>query len=166
MSMKTRAWSAGVAVLLAVAGAACGDDDDSVVDQARDTATSAQQRAEAATRLTATLTGAAEVPPTGDPDGSGTATVNLDATGGKVCYEVSVRNIDTPSGMHIHEGETGKSGSIVVALTTPTATGITNTCTDADRALIGRIVANPGGFYLNVHTAAHPQGAVRGQLTQ
>ena len=29
-----------------------------------------------------------------------------------------------------------------------------------------QIVANPAGFYFNVHTNANPTGAVRGQLTR
>ena len=125
------------------------------------------REAERTTRLSTTLTGAAEVPASGDRDGTGTATVNLDVSAGRVCYEVTVQRIDRPVGMHIHEGETGKSGPIVVPLTTPTGTDRpTSGCVDADGTLIGRMAANPGGFYLNVHTNTYPQGAVRGQLRQ
>lgn len=144
--------------------AACGD---KAEETARRTATTAANRLEGATRLTATLTGAAEVPQQGDPDGTGTAVVNLDVTKGEVCYEVSVQKIDRPVGMHIHEGEAGKSGRVVVSLTTPTGTDTTTTgCTQPDAALIGRIAANPNNFYVNVHSDKYPDGAVRGQLSQ
>ncbi len=33
-----------------------------------------------------------------------------------------------------------------------------------DPALIGEIIANPAGYYVNVHTTPFPGGAVRGQL--
>lgn len=161
---------AAVLAALALVSAGCGDSQDEAdkaEDAARRTATSAVQGAEATTRLSATLTGAAEAPTPGDPDGAGTASVNLDVTKGQVCYEVTAQKIDRPTGMHIHEGPAGKSGGIVVPLTTPTATDTTTKgCADADRALMGRMAATPGGFYVNVHSAAHPQGAVRGQLSQ
>ncbi len=133
----------------------------------RETASTVTERLESATRLSATLSGAAEVPGPGDPDGTGTANVNLDVTKRDVCFEVTVQKIDTPVGMHIHEGGATESGGIVVPLKTPAA-GDTTTkgCADADAALVGRMAANPGDFYVNVHTDTYPQGAVRGQLSQ
>ena len=156
-----------VIVALALAMASCGDDDEDVEDTLRDTVTSVADRVEGATRLEATLTGAVEVPGPGDPDATGSATVNVDVTKGEVCYEVNVQKIDRPTGMHIHEAEAGKSGDVVVPLTTPTASDTTTTgCANADAALLGRLTANPGNFYVNVHSAAYPQGAARGQLSQ
>jgi CHRD domain len=165
---KRRTVAALVLVVVALVLAGCGDDDaDDVEDSLRDTATSVADRVEGATRLKAALTGGTEVPTPGDTDATGTATVNVDVTEGQVCYEVAVQKIDRPTGMHIHEGEAGKSGDIVVALTTPTASDTTTTgCADADAALLGRLTANPDDFYVNVHTATYPQGAARGQLSQ
>ena len=37
-------------------------------------------------------------------------------------------------------------------------------CATADPALAAEIVANPSGFYVNVHTTPFPDGAIRGQL--
>jgi len=42
-----------------------------------------------------------------------------------------------------------------------TKTNISVTVTDAQA-----IMANPSGYYFNVHTAANPTGAIRGQLTR
>lgn len=157
----------GAMVLLS---AACGDskdEADKAADSARQTATSVQNRAEAGTRLTANLTGAAEAPTAGDPDGAGTAMVNLDVSKGEVCYEVTAQRIDRPTGMHIHEGAAGQSSPVKVPLTPPTASNTTTKgCASADATLIGRIVAKPADFYVNVHSDAYPQGAVRGQLSQ
>jgi hypothetical protein len=169
--MRKHLVAAVVAVAVGMVTAACGDDaEDEAADvgrEARETATSVADRAERATRFTATLTGAAEVPSRGDPDGTGTATVNLDVSKGEVCYEVAVQKLDRPSAMHIHEAEAGRSGPVVVPLSTPTATDTTTTgCVNADSTLLGRIAAQPADFYVNVHTDAYPQGAVRGQLSQ
>ncbi len=162
--------AAVVAASALVLAAGCGDSEDEAdraEDAARRTATSAVTGAEATTRLSAGLTGAAEAPTPGDPDGTGTAMVNLDVTKGEVCYEVTAQRIDRPTAMHIHEGPAGKSGGIVVTLATPTASDTTTKgCANADRTLMGRMAATPGDFYVNVHSAAYPQGAVRGQLSQ
>ena len=167
--MRKYTSSAALAIAaLALTGAACGDgeEDGTVEREVRETATSVAKGAEAATRLTATLTGASEAPTRGDPDGTGTATVNLDVSGGRLCYEVAVQGIDRPVGMHVHEGGAGKSGPIVVRMTTPTSgDGTTNGCADVEGGLMGRIGANPGDFYVNVHTSRYPEGAVRGQLS-
>ena len=110
----------------------------------------------------ANLTGAAEVPPC-DADGTGTALVTI--TGTTVSYTITVANIDLPpTGQHIHSGAAGVNGPIVVNLPGTwvgnTLTGSTTTTT----AQAAAIIANPSGFYVNVHTSACPGGAVRGQL--
>jgi len=33
-----------------------------------------------------------------------------------------------------------------------------------DQTVVDDVRANPGGYYIDVHTADHPNGAVRGQL--
>ena len=142
----------------------CGDEAE---DTGRRAATTVADRLEGATRLSATLSGAAEIPTPGDPDGTGTATVNIDVTKREACYEVAVQKIDRPVGMHTHEGERGKSGDIVVPSNTPTAGDTTTTgCANVDATLIGRMAATPENFYVKVHTQTYPQGALRGQLSQ
>jgi hypothetical protein len=113
----------------------------------------------------AKLTGAAEVPGPGDPKGSGTAQVTLNPNTGEVCYELSVENIQEATAAHIHEGALGKEGPVKVSLDAP-KTGTAKGCKSADAALIKAIMQDPTGYYVNVHSAAFPNGAVRGQLSK
>ena len=116
--------------------------------------------------LTAALLGENEVPPA-DPDGSGTAVITLNSGQGVVCFEISVSNIALPAtGAHIHQGEAGVNGSIVVTLTPPDESGTSSGCVEADRSLIKDIRKNPAGYYVNVHTAEFPGGAIRDQLSK
>ena len=109
------------------------------------------------------LTGAAEVPGPGDSDGSGTARITADAATNQICYELTVQAIDAPTAAHIHRGAVGVAGPPVVTLDPPTR-GSSRGCYNVERELAAAIIANPAGFYVNVHNARYPQGAVRGQL--
>lgn len=108
--------------------------------------------------LDATLTGKAEVPK-GDPDGRGTAEVKINGT--RVCWEISVSRIGKPLAAHIHRGKAGKAGPVVVPFG---AAFKAKGCTRTTAATAKAILAAPGGFYVNVHNAKYPAGAVRGQL--
>jgi len=46
------------------------------------------------------------------------------------------------------------------------ADGESNACLSVASELVDEIEANPGNFYINVHNAAYPNGAVRGQLAR
>ena len=76
---------------------------------------------------------------------------------------------------HIHSGAAGASGPPVVPLpisqaapiVSPTGSvllTISNVAMTADVA--SAILANPGGFYFNLHSALNPIGVVRGQLAR
>lgn len=118
----------------------------------------------AAATLSATLTGAAEVPP-GDPNATGTFSATLNDTHDQLCYELTVTRADTPTAAHIHEGVAGKAGSPVVPLQAP-ASGIAKACATVTAELAIRLTQHPENYYVNVHNAAFPTGAVRGQLTR
>ncbi len=113
--------------------------------------------------LTATLLGANEVPRPGDPDGTGTATLTVNPGQGEICYELSVSGIDPASAAHIHEAPAGLAGPVVVGLTAPTS-GSSSGCVPIDRVEAIDIIQNPENYYVNVHNAAFPGGALRGQL--
>lgn len=116
-----------------------------------------------ALQLSAELTGAAEVPGPGDPDGSGTATVALDLVRSSVCYTLQVANIAPATAAHIHQGLMGQAGDHLVMLEAPTS-GSSSGCATVDPNLIRAMMSNPAAFYVNVHNADYPAGAIRGQL--
>lgn len=115
--------------------------------------------------LSATLTGAAEIPGPGDPDGAGTAQVWVNPGQGEVCFVLSVSNIAPATAAHIHVGAAGVAGPVVRGLTPPTS-GFSSGCVSVDRDLAQAIIHNPSDYYVNVHNAAFPMGAVRGQLSK
>ena len=115
-------------------------------------------------KFTTELTGAAEVPGPGDPDGSGTASITLNHGQSRVCYEISLTMVDGVTAAHIHEAPVGVAGPVVVALFTDGFDAAD--CVDADRDVIKDIIQNPQDYYVNVHSTDHPAGAVRGQLSK
>jgi len=123
-------------------------------------------------QFTTTLTGEAEVnaqgvPNQGDPDGIGTATITLNYGQGTVCWEIHVSGITLPAtASHIHEAPVTAPGPVVVPLSAPDASGNASGCTTVSRELIKDIIQNPDEYYVNVHNADYPSGALRGQLSK
>jgi CHRD domain len=128
-------------------------------------------------RLDATLSGDQEVPPA-DPDGTGRAKVELKPAEEQVCFAVSFRNIGTPNRGHIHQGVAGMNGDIVVEFfelvaipSDPRHDELEDRsrlegCVPASLSILNAIAANPAGFYVNLHNARFPAGAIRGQLEE
>ena len=116
-------------------------------------------------KLQTNLTGAAEAPNPGDPDGRGMATVTVNAGKRQVCYTLSVRNIDPATAAHIHEAPAGVAGPVKVTLRALT-TGRSSGCVTVTRQLALEILKDPADYYVNVHNPAFPTGAVRGQLAK
>lgn len=112
--------------------------------------------------LTTTLSAAEEVP-SADPDGSGWAKITVNSGIGEVCWWLEVSNIAAASAAHIHFGDAGVAGPIVVGLSAPTS-GQSSGCTEVSRELAKAIRKDPTHYYVNVHNADYPGGAVRGQL--
>jgi hypothetical protein len=119
-----------------------------------------------ATQPTATfvtaLSGAGEAPAAGDPNGGGVAQVTISGT--TVTYTLIVQGIPTPSAAHIHRGQLGSSGSVVVPFPQPFVSGVSSGTTTITAALAAEILSNPAGFYVNAHTTTFPGGALRGVL--
>jgi hypothetical protein len=90
--------------------------------------------------------------------GAGTITVSEDRT---------VHGSVTPKGIagtaaHIHEAVVGKSGPVVISLTKDGDTYSVPKDAKLTDAQFASFKA--GNLYVNVHTAAHPDGEIRGQI--
>ena len=115
--------------------------------------------------ITVQMTGAAERPGPGDPDGTGTATFRINPGQGEVCYTLTVQNIGPATSAHIHRAPATDPGPVVVPLNPPT-NGSSSGCAPITRALAKELIQTPEAFYVNVHNTTYPGGAVRGQLSR
>jgi hypothetical protein len=129
--------------------------------------------------LTAALDGRSEVRSgatdsriVGDPDGRGEAYVfgteaasGDPARTGRVCYVLEVDKIAGATMAHIHRGAEGENGPVVTALSAP-SDGTSAGCVVLPVADVRAIFGNPAGFYVNIHNAEYPGGALRGQLAE
>ena len=105
------------------------------------------------------------MPGPGDPDGSGTARLRLNQDEEEICYELTASDIEPATAAHIHVAPAGVAGPVVVPLAAPTS-GSSSGCAAADAELIKAIRQNPAEYYVNVHNAPFPAGAIRGQLSK
>ncbi|MEZ5401324.1 MAG: CHRD domain-containing protein [Bryobacteraceae bacterium] len=79
------------------------------------------------------------------------------------------------TGLHIHRGAEGVAGPVVInsGLRGPVATAAGDgsvfyqvEVTDAAQiAILNAIMANPAGYYVNMHSQTNPGGIIRGQLS-
>lgn len=113
--------------------------------------------------LTATLAGVNETGG-GDPDGSGKFRAEIDADSGDLCFTLTAEGIGEPTAAHIHVGAAGVDGDPVATIGVTGPDG--DECIALPRETAKAIVATPGGYYVNVHDATFPKGAVRGQLAK
>ena len=94
---------------------------------------------------------------------SGSAEVRASLGQEEVCYELSLTNVDGATAAHVHLGGAGSSGPAVITFAVPSG-GSSKGCVNVNRALVRDLIEAPGDYYVDVHTAAAPKGAVRGQL--
>jgi CHRD domain len=96
-----------------------------------------------------------------DPDGHGFFTYSIDGT--TFCWTLSWQDIAPPTAAHVHVGPRHVAGPVVIPLNVDGVPG-PDGCTTIDPVLAAAISADPGDFYVNVHNAEFPPGAIRGQL--
>jgi hypothetical protein len=128
------------------------------------------------------LTGAEEVGPV-DTKAQGQAIFRLSKDGTVLHYRLIVANIEDVAQAHIHFGEAGVNGGVIVWLypSAPPAvliegrsSGVLATGTITDANLVGSFAGKTiddlvaaivsGEAYVNVHTSDHPGGEIRGQI--
>jgi CHRD domain len=104
-----------------------------------------------------------EVPPN-DSKATGTLAATYDTTSKKLTWKGNYSGLTGPATMaHFHgPAEAGKNAAVAVAIT-PSTSPFENSAnlTDAQAADL-----MAGRWYVNVHTAAHPGGEIRGQLVK
>jgi CHRD domain len=108
------------------------------------------------------LAGKAETPP-GAPNGRGVAVIAIHGSS-TVCWRFAhLHGFTNATFAHLHIGAAGKSGNIVVPLSTGPALHHQG-CVPVNPVLIKAIEHNPRGYYVNIHSTKYPGGAVRAQL--
>lgn len=142
-------------------------------------ATSAQL-ASGCALVAAPLSGDQEVS-SGDPDGSGT--FHLFSDGSSLCLALAVDEVAPPTAAHLHASPAGQDGPVVVDLEADFELGLSVSCAEDDDVdgaalstatgldldgtepeFVAQGIASPANFYVNVHNAEYPAGALRGQL--
>jgi hypothetical protein len=126
--------------------------------------------------FTSQMSGTEEVPPV-DTTATGTAEFNLGTNG--IDYQASVSGISGVTAAHIHSGNVGENGPVIVTLfKSDTPSNQTNgvlvkgtiTAADLEGPMQGKQISDlvsamsSGGTYVNVHTEANPNGEIRGQI--
>ncbi|WP_350278211.1 CHRD domain-containing protein [Kribbella sp. HUAS MG21] len=95
-----------------------------------------------------------------DPDGHGFFSYTIDGT--SFCWTLSWQDIETPTAAHVHLAPRHVAGPVVIPLSVAANPG--SGCTTISAELAAAITADPKAYYVNVHNATFPAGAIRGQL--
>ena len=116
-----------------------------------------------AQEFAANLTGAEEVPPV-DTAATGTADVTWNADSKELSWTIEFSGLSGPAtAAHFHgpaaPGE--NAGPVVTIEDLESPSEGTATLTDEQAEQLAG-----GQWYVNVHTAAHPDGEIRGQVTE
>ena len=157
---------AALVVVVGACGGGGGDDKNTKVTTG--TAGPGVKNEGTAVSLKAPLSGADEVPGPGVKDAVGAFL--LDIAGTKGCYTLKVTMGEKPTMAHLHQGAKGAAGPPVVDLKPTFAPGESafeaKSCVDLPADLAAKLIGDPAAYYVNVHSDAHPDGALRGQLAK
>ena len=94
--------------------------------------------------------------------GTFTATVTREGTSGRIAWRLTFSKLTGRAvAAHIHSGQRGRAGPVIVPLCAPCRSGARGTAT-VNAAVLSALQA--GRAYVNVHTARNQAGEVRGQI--
>jgi hypothetical protein len=114
-------------------------------------------------RFDVELSGAEVVPGPGSASGSGAVTMQVSA-GGEACATLDLNGLSGVTGVQVRAGPASSSGPVAIDL------GISGTqsfgCVNGEDGAAIELIRSPEDFYLQVETASHPAGALRGQVAQ
>jgi hypothetical protein len=130
--------------------------------------------------FTAQLLASNEVPPVSNADANafGSVTVTVDTVTSTYRFDWGVSGLAASTIIlsHIHEGAAGAVGPVRVDsglnATTNTIPVVNGNAAFSKSGISGpadvttRLLANPAGFYFNIHSNLNPGGVVRGQLVR
>lgn len=113
--------------------------------------------------MKSTLNAASEAPPT-QSRGQGSAVARLDPNTNLLTYEVAYAGLTGPvTGAHFHgPAAPGSNAPVVVPFANVDKSPITGSAS-LTNAQVAQV--RSGQWYVNLHTAANPNGEIRGQLT-
>lgn len=113
--------------------------------------------------FTARMNGATEEPAV-TSDGKGLAIFTFDEKKSTLYINVSMSNLSSPiTGIHIHEGNPGENGPVIVNLTLfLSGNRLKGTVRNFTKDMMATLIR--GGYYINTHTELNPDGEIRGQI--
>ncbi|MFI5165205.1 MAG: CHRD domain-containing protein [Thermoanaerobaculales bacterium] len=114
--------------------------------------------------LANTLLGKRE-PAGGSTVGQGYTALILDTANTNLYYYLWETGIAAPTEAHVHTGGAGVNGGVLVGLSPTFSGGQAFGSVAVDAATLAAILASPDQYYVNIHNADFPNGALRGQLT-
>jgi Cu/Zn superoxide dismutase len=133
----------------------------------------AAQQAEQPIKYTVEMKASSATPPV---DGKGSGRATLSFAGHTLRFNVNVKDLSGPATMaHIHVGQVGVSGPPVYTFEIKKvasgnlARGSIDLSAKPAKGISGdslMVLLNNGSAYINVHTAAHPGGEIRGQIVK
>src|SRR6185369_12406613 len=101
-----------------------------------------------------------------NPPPSGSGSIILDPVTKVISGSFTTTNVSNATLAHIHDGDVGVAGPVIVPLQ-QSAAGSPTWMVPANSVLTDAQIARlqAGGYYVNVHTTLNPAGEIRGQLT-
>jgi hypothetical protein len=115
-----------------------------------------------ADKMKVSLDGKSEVPPN-TAAGTGTADLDYDAASKKLSWKITYSGLSGPAtAAHFHgPAAAGANAGVKVPIANPGTSPVEGSATLTDEQAADLVA---GKYYINIHTAAHAGGEIRGQV--